>query len=67
MLHVPFLGAILQYKYVTVSRAVKQLEALDLITTELNDNREKVCHFELSGRELWEKSLPYLKSPVTSV
>lgn len=61
------ISELIPYKYVTVSKAIKQLEYLGLISISLNDKREKVGILELSGRYLWEKAYPYLKTPISRV
>ena len=58
---------VLPYKYVTISKSIKQLESLGLLSTSLNEKREKVCSFNLSGKDLWDKSTPYMKSPINKV
>lgn len=52
----------LKYSYLTISRAVDNLEKLDLCETE--SNKVKTLVFNISKRELWQKALPFQKSPV---
>jgi hypothetical protein len=54
----------LPYTYVTISRAFKNLEELQLCKIELDENRVKRIYFEGTKKEVWEHSLPYLKDPV---
>jgi len=58
------LEEILPYKYVTLTRAIKTLESLELCTTSLNEERKKVLCFPLKGRELWQQALPYMVNPI---
>lgn len=53
----------LDYAKMTMSRAIDELESLQLVevTTE---GREKQVRFVEKGRKLWERALPFLKSPV---
>lgn len=50
------------YSKMTVSRALKELEELEFSRPERG--RGKPFSFEFRGRELWEKTLPHLKSPI---
>lgn len=52
----------LQYPYLTITRAVENVQALNLCTVE--GAREKSICFELGSMELWEKALVYMKNPV---
>lgn len=52
----------LQYPYLTITRAVENIQALNLCTVE--GAREKSICFELGSMELWEKALVYMKNPV---
>ena len=58
------MGEELPYTYVTISRAFKNLEELHLCKIELDENRVKRIFFEGTKKEVWERSLPYLKDPV---
>ena len=53
---------ILNYSYLTISRAVDNLVKLDLCETE--GNKEKTLVFRATKKELWKKALPYMKSPI---
>jgi hypothetical protein len=54
----------LPYTYVTISRAFKNLEELHLCKIEIDENRVKRIFFEGTKKEVWERSLPYLKNPI---
>ncbi|RHJ82570.1 hypothetical protein [Parabacteroides sp. AM08-6] len=54
----------LPYKYVTLSRAVRQLEAMSLIRVSINDGGTKVIHFEEGKVSLWKKIEPLLQTPI---
>lgn len=54
----------LPYTYVTISRAFKNLEELQLCKIEMDENRVKRIFFEGTKKEVWERSLPYLKDPI---
>lgn len=56
------LVAELKYPYLTVTRAVENIQALGLCRVE-GSNIKKI-HFELDFNELWEKALPYMRTPV---
>ncbi len=47
----------------TMSRAIDDLEGHGLLETKAK-GREKQVHFNMSGRDLWEKAKPILRSPV---
>jgi hypothetical protein len=61
------LEAILPYNYLTLSRAVINLENLQLCKTRKDDTGTKIIYFEPSKRELWEKAQKYLSSPVKKI
>ena len=54
----------LPYTYVTISRAFKNLEELQLCKIEMDENRVKRIFFEGTKKEMWEHSIPYLKNPI---
>ena len=56
------LANMLDYSYLTISRAVDNLVKLDLCETE--GNKEKTLVFKATKKELWKKALPYMKSPI---
>lgn len=53
------------YKYKTISKSIKQLEALGLVRLEGSRNKKLV--FELSGKELWDKASTNLIDPIKSI
>lgn len=53
------------YKYKTISKSLKQLEALGLV--RLDGSRNKKLVFELSGKELWDKASTNLIDPIKSI
>jgi DNA-binding MarR family transcriptional regulator len=55
------IAAKLNYSVMTIHRALDQLEQKGLITKA---KRNKPMQFLCKGKELWDKSLPYLTSPV---
>jgi len=55
---------ILPYKYVTLTRAIKELENFDLCFITHNLERKKTLHFPSNAQELWKRALPYLTNPV---
>ena len=58
------LAEIMPYKYITLTLALQVLQDLEICTLVVDANKEKRLHFVLRGKELWEKALPSLKSPV---
>ena len=52
------------FKYVTISRAVKNLLELQLCKTITDKDRVKRIYFEGAAKEIWDRSLRYLQSPV---
>lgn len=54
----------LPYKYVTLSRAIRQLEAMLLIQVNINNDGAKVIYFEKDKATLWKKIEPLLQNPV---
>lgn len=55
------------YAYVTISRAFKNLEELQLCKIQMDENRVKRISFEGTKRDLWERSLPLLKNPIKKI
>ena len=53
------------YKYKTIAKSIKQLEALGLVSPEGSRNKKLV--FELSGKELWDKASTNLIDPIKSI
>jgi len=52
----------LDYTAMTVTRAVRELEAAELCTTR--GGRQKIVEFEGANQEVWERAKPYMKNPV---
>jgi len=61
------LEAILPYNYVALTRAVVNLEGLELCQTQKDDTGTKIMCFEQNKRELWYKAQKYLSSPVKKI
>lgn len=57
------LAGCLDSNKMNMSRAIDDLEGHEIIETR-TEGREKQVHFKMSGRELWEKAKPVLRSPV---
>lgn len=56
------LANVLQYPYLTITRAVENIQALNLCTIE--GAKEKTICFETGNAELWEKAQAFMKNPV---
>jgi hypothetical protein len=56
------LSEILNYSYITITRAVENLLSFELC--KVTDTKEKELIFELNKKDLWDKALPLLTSPV---
>jgi DNA-binding MarR family transcriptional regulator len=56
------IAAHLDYTAMTVTRAVRELEAAHVCTTR--GGREKIVAFDSTNREVWERAKPYMKNPV---
>ncbi len=56
------IAELLQYKYLTISRAVENLNTLGICRVE--GTKLKTIVFDLDKKELWEKVLPFMKTPV---
>lgn len=61
------LEQILPYKYVTLSRAVRQSEAMGLLESHAGAAREKILHFPLNKERLWDDAEPLMQNPVKVV
>lgn len=62
------LEQLVPYNYVTLARAITNLEACRLCNTEIRDNTGiKQIRFDSSKRELWMKAQNYLSSPVKKI
>jgi DNA-binding MarR family transcriptional regulator len=53
----------LDYSTMTMSRAVKEIETAELATVSF-EGRRRVAKLDQNRRQLWEKALPYLRTPV---
>jgi hypothetical protein len=56
------LAEALKYPYLTITRAVENLQTLALCKVE--GTKEKSIFFETGKAELWEKATPFMRSPV---
>ena len=54
------------YKYVTLTRAIRVLEELELCEVIVGNDRAKRVHFA-GSKELWERAEPYLIDPISKV
>lgn len=52
----------LQTSYATANRGIRWLKEKEFIT--LSGAKEKHIRFNYSGKELWNKALPYMESPI---
>lgn len=59
--------ALLPYKYVTLTLAIKILEDLGICEIRTDDSMRKRLHFSTTGKSLYEKHLPLLNSPVKRI
>lgn len=55
----------LHTSYATVNRGIRWMKEKGFVT--LNGGKEKLIHFNYRGKELWEKALPYLETPIDFV
>lgn len=56
-----------QYSYVSIAKAVENLEALGLCECIKDPERNKRLKFNAEGLALWEKAKPFMASPVKAV
>jgi len=56
------ISALLQYPYLTISRAVDNLRKLNICKIEGTKGKQII--FDLNKKELWHKALPYMKTPI---
>jgi len=56
------LVTVLKYPYLTITRAVENIQALNLCKVE--GAKEKTICFEISNMELWVNALAFMKNPV---
>ncbi|GHS90716.1 hypothetical protein FACS1894203_0060 [Bacteroidia bacterium] len=61
------LETILPYNYLAISRAVINLENLQLCKSKKDDTGTKIICFEHSRCELWENAQKYLSSPIKKI
>ena len=54
----------LPYSYISIAKAVQNLEELGLCRSGRDSVGNKSIEFGLSGKELWEKAKPFMASPV---
>ncbi len=52
----------LKISYATVNRGIRWMKENGFIT--LTGGKEKQLHFNYKGKDLWEKAMPYLETPV---
>jgi hypothetical protein len=58
------LSEALPYSYVSIAKAVQNLEELGLCRSERDSAGSKSIDFGLYGKDLWEKAKPFMSSPV---
>lgn len=58
------IAEIAPYKYSTLAKSAQQLAALGLAEFKTDGNRNKLLNFIPDKCELWERSQPYLSSPI---
>ena len=56
------IAGLLHYPYLAISRAVENLLRFRICKTE--GKKEKIVVFEMDKKELWEKALPHMKTPI---
>jgi DNA-binding MarR family transcriptional regulator len=56
------IAGLLNYSAMTITRSIKELVAHALLRVE--GTKEKTVVFNVHGKDLWEKALPFLTSPV---
>lgn len=56
-----------QYSYVSIAKAVENIETLGLCECKKDSERSKRIRFITEGHELWEKAKPYMTTPVKEV
>jgi hypothetical protein len=61
------LEKILPYNYLSIARAVVNLENLQLCKTTTDQSGTKLIDFDKNKRTLWEKARRYLSSPVKKI
>lgn len=58
---------ICQYSYVSIAKAVENIEVLGLCECRKDSERSKRIRFIAEGKELWEKSRLYMTTPVKEI
>lgn len=58
---------IILYKYPTLAKSAQQLAALGLAKFDFSDRGTKKLQFTRNKKELWEKALPHLSSPIKKI
>lgn len=61
------LEQILPYKYVTLSRAVRQAEAMGLLECHAGAAGEKILHLLPDKEQLWLEAEPLMRNPVKTI
>ncbi|MBC2717821.1 MAG: MarR family transcriptional regulator [Desulfobacteraceae bacterium] len=56
----------LGYSKMSMSRSISEIEAAELAKVETDGNK-RLVRFDKNSRELWEKTLPYLKTPIKKI
>jgi len=56
------IAELLRLSTMSITRIVKELQSFQLV--EVNGKKEKTLSFPDDGKLLWEKSLPFLRSPI---
>ena len=58
------LSEALPYSYISIAKAVQNMEELGICRCERDSAGSKSIVFGLEGKELWEKAKPFMSSPV---
>ena len=58
---------LLPYNYLAISRAVRQLNATNLVYVDVSNNGTKRIHIEKEGKQLWKEAEPLMQNPIKSV
>ena len=58
------LANVLPYSYVSVAKAVQNLEELGICRCKREPDGNKAILFNAAGKELWEQAKPFMSSPV---
>ena len=60
-------GDIILYKYPTLAKSAQQLASLGLAKFDFSGRGTKKLQFARNKKELWEKALPHLSSPIKKI